>query len=136
MPTTPMVVLEIDDNTPAYLPPFTHDVSMWSFDDDHNLATRTGAEVFYRMHEAVDSSRFRGYPERAARNTFELFDALVDHSQVTWLTVAELGRERPWLPRDFLEDSVVRTLYALFGAIDAVAAQFGPDRVRLVFAFV
>ena len=136
MPPTPKVVLEIDDNTPADLPPFTHDVSMWSFDDDLNLATRTGAEVFRKMHEAADSSRFRGYPERAARGTVELFDSFVDASEVTWLTVAELGRERSWLPRDFPDHSVVRTLHALFGAIDAVATQFGPDRVRLVFAFV
>jgi hypothetical protein len=135
MPPTPKVVLEIDDNTPADLPPFTHDVSMWSFDDDLNLATRTGAEVFRNMHEAADSSRFRGYPERAAQGTVELFDAFVDASEVTWLTVAEIGRDRPWLPR-VPDHSVVKTLHALFGAIDAVAAQFGPDRVRLVFAFV
>jgi hypothetical protein len=131
-----MVVFEIDDNTPAGLPPFTQDVSMWSFHDDLNLATRTGAEVFRKMHEAAGSSRFRGYPEHAARGTLELFDAFVDASEVTWLTAAELGRDRPWLPRDHPEHPVVRTLHALFGAMDAAAAQFGPDRVRLVFAFV
>jgi hypothetical protein len=136
MPPTPKVVLEIDDNTPAGAPPFTYDVSMWSFDDDLNLATRTGAEVFREMHKAADSSRFRGYPDRAARGTVALFDAYVDASEVTWLTVAEVGSDRPWLPRDHPENEVVRTLHALFGAIDAVAAQFGTDRVRLVFAFV
>jgi hypothetical protein len=136
MPPTPKVVLEIDDNTPADKPPFTHDVSVWSFGDDLNLATRTGAEVFRTMHEAADASRFRGYPDRAARATVELFESFVEPSDVPWLTVAELGRDRPWLPRDRPEDAVVRTLHALFGAIDAVAAQFGPDRVRLVFAFV
>src|SRR5690348_4338251 len=78
MPPTPKVVLEIDDNTPAGEPPFTYDVSMWSFDDDLNLATRTGAEVFREMHKAADSSRFRGYPERAAQGTVELFNAFVD----------------------------------------------------------
>jgi hypothetical protein len=136
MPPTPKLVLEIDDNTPADLPPFTNDVSMWNFDGDLNLATRTGGEVFRKMHEAAGSSRFRGYPERAARGTHKLLDSFVDASEVTWLTVAELGRERPWLPRDFPDDPVVRTLHALFATIDAVAAQFGPDRVRLVFAFV
>jgi hypothetical protein len=136
MPPTPKVVLEIDDNTPAGESPFSCDVSMWSFDDDLNLATRTGAEVFREMHKAADSSRFRGYPDRAAQGTVKLFDAFVDASEVTWLTVAELGTDRPWLPRDHLEHSVVRSLHALFGAIDAVAAQFGTNRVRLVFAFV
>src|SRR4051794_11560090 len=53
MPPRPKVVLEIDDNTPADEPPFTYDVSMWSFDDDLNLRTRTGAEVFRKMHEAA-----------------------------------------------------------------------------------
>jgi hypothetical protein len=88
------------------------------------------------MHKAADSSRFRVYPDRAARGTVALFDAYVDASEVTWLTVAEVGSDRPWLPRDHPENEVVRTLHALFGAIDAVAAQFGTDRVRLVFAFV
>lgn len=136
MPPTPKVVLEIDDNTSADLPPFTHDVSMWSFDDDLNLATRTAAEVFRKMHEAAGGSRFRGYPERAADSTLKLFEAFVDASEVTWLTAAEIGGERPWLPRDHLEHPVVRSLHALFGAMDAVAAQFGANRVRLVFAFV
>jgi len=136
MPPTPKVVLEIDDNTPADLPPFTNDVSMWSFAGDLNLATRTGAEVFRKMHEAADSSRFRGYPERAAAETIKLFDSFVDAAEVTWLTAAELGTERPWLPRDYPEDDVHRTLKALFGTVDAVASQFGLDRVRLVFAFV
>lgn len=131
-----MVVLEIDDSTSADQPPFTLDVSMWSFNHDVNLATRTGAEVFRKMHEAVDSSRFRGYPECVAHGPVTLFDSFVDSSEVTWLTVAELGRERPWLPRNFSDNLVVRTLHAFFGAIEAVAAQFGPDRVRLVFAFV
>src|SRR3954447_19195007 len=124
MPPTPKVVLEIDDNTPADSPPFTRDVSMWSFDNDLNLATRTGAEVFRKLHEAVDSSRFRGYPARAARGTIELFDALVDASEVAWLLAAELAGERAWLPRDYPADAVHRTLDALFATIDAVASQF------------
>src|SRR4051812_5104322 len=75
MPPTPKVVLKIDDNTPAGEPPFTYDVTLWSFDDDLNLATRTAAGVFREMHKAADSSRFRGYPHRAARGTVELFNA-------------------------------------------------------------
>src|SRR4051794_34572750 len=109
MPPTPKVVLEIDDNTSADLPPFTNDVSMWSFDADLNLASRTGAEVFRKMHESADSSRFRGYPERAAAGTVKLFDSFVDASEVTWLTAAEVGSERPWLPRDDPENDVHRT---------------------------
>jgi hypothetical protein len=136
MPPTPKVVLEIDDNTPADMPPFTCDVSMWSFGDDLNLATRTGAEVFRNLHEAVDSSRFRGYPERAAGGTVELFGALVDAPEVTWLTAAELAGDRPWLPRGHPDDAVHRTLYAVFRTVDVVASHFGRDRVRLVFAFV
>lgn len=136
MPPTPIVVLEIDDNTPASEPPFSYEVSMWSFRDDLNLATRAGAEVFREMHKAVDSSRFRGYPDRAAQRTVELFDAFVEPSEVTWLTANELGRERSWLPRDHREDEVHRTRHGLFAAIDAVASQFGADCVRLVFAFV
>src|SRR5687768_835747 len=119
MPPTPKVVLEIDDSTPADKPAFTHDVSMWSFDDDLNLATRTAAEVFRKMHEAAGSSRFRGYPERAAAGTIKLFDSFVDAAEVTWLTAAELGTERPWLPRDFPENDVRRTLSALFATVDA-----------------
>ena len=88
----------------------------------YDLGGQHGAEVFRKMHEAADSSRFRGYPDRAARGTVKLLDAFVDASEVTWLTVAELEGDRPWLPRDHPEDSVVRTLHALFGAIDAVAA--------------
>src|SRR5947199_383915 len=110
MTPTPKVVLEIDDNTPADQPAFTHDVSMWSFDGDLNLRTRTGAEVFRKMHEAADSSRFRGYPERAAEKTIKLFDSFVGAAEVTWLTAAEIGRERPWLPRDYPEADVHRTL--------------------------
>ena len=43
MPPTPIVVLEIDDNTPADLAPFSYDVSVWSFHRDLNLHTRTAA---------------------------------------------------------------------------------------------
>src|SRR5688572_27164997 len=98
MPVTPTVVLEIDDNTPADQQPFTNDVSVWSFSNDFNLKTRTGAEVFRKLHAIAGSSSFRGYPERAARATHEVFDGLVEPTEVTWLTAAELPVDRDWLP--------------------------------------
>ena len=125
--------MEIDDNTPADEPAFTCDVSMWSFAKDFNLATRTAEEVFRRMHEAVDSSRFRGFPVRVAEETRKLFDHLVEESQVTWVTAAELGRDRGWLPAG--DSNVERTLRMLFETVDVAARHFGADRVRLVFAF-
>jgi hypothetical protein len=132
MPETPNIVLEIDDNTPVHLPPFTHDVSTWSFVDDLNLATRTAGKVFRDLHRASGSPEFRGYPERASPTTREL---LGDARDVSWLTAAELAGERPWLPAHDPDDPVVKTLRMLFDTVDVVAGYFGAQRVRLVFSF-
>ena len=134
MPPTPIVVLEIDDNTSPQHPPFTNDVSMWSFADDLNLRTRTAAATFRTLHEACGRSTFRGYPDRAARGTVALLDSFIEASQVTWLTAAELAGDRPWLSRG--DSPVERSLRLVFEAVDAAARHFGPERVRLVFAFV
>src|SRR4051812_10841287 len=112
MPPTPIVVLEIDDNTPPDLAPFMYDISMWSFENDFNLGTRTAAETFRSIHEALDGSRYRGYPERVARTTFELLNGLVEAEEVTWLTGAELAAFGPLLPTG--ETSVEKSLRMLF----------------------
>jgi hypothetical protein len=133
MPPTPVIVLEIDDNTPCDLAPFTNDVSMWSFEDDFNLGTRTAAETFRAIHEALGGSKFRSYPERVARTTFELLDGLVGAEEVTWLTGAELAAVGPLLPTG--QSSVEKSLRMLFETVCVAGRHFGPDRVRLVFAF-
>lgn len=133
MPVTPTVVLEIDDNTPADQKPFTNDVSLWDFSEDLNLHTRTAAEVFRKLHDAVDSSAFRGYPERATRATRELFGGLFESSEITWITAAEIPPDRVWLPTG--DSSVERSVRMLFETLDVAARHFGADRVRLVFAF-
>jgi hypothetical protein len=134
MPPTPIVVIEIDDNTPANMAPFTNDVSMWSFSDDLNLGTRTAAETFRKLHESADASRFRGFPVRAARGTIELFDGLVEAAEVTWLSASELPADRHGIASG--SPSVERTLRALFETVDVASRVFGADRVRLVFAFL
>ena len=134
MPPTPLVVLEIDDNTPADGAPFTYDVSMWSFADDLNLRTRTAAGTFRNLLSLAGSGTFRGYPERAAAATKSLFDGFVVESEVTWLTARELAGDRRWLPTGNSE--VERSLQMLFETIDVAARHFGLDRIRLVFAFV
>jgi hypothetical protein len=134
MPPTPIVVLEIDDNTPADLAPFLHDVSVWSFQHDFNLHTRTAAATFRTIHENLGGSRFRGYPERAARATRELLDRFVDAEEVTWLTGEELAAVHPCLLTG--DTAVERSLRMLFDAVEVAGRHFGPDRVRLVFAFV
>jgi hypothetical protein len=134
MPSTPIVVLEIDDNTPRELPPFAMDVSAWSFQHDFNLATRTAAETFRKIHSALWDSKFRGYPDRVAPSTWELFDGLVEAEEVTWLTGAELAAARSFLPTG--ESAVERTLKMLFETVEVAGRHFGPDRVRLVFAFI
>jgi hypothetical protein len=134
MPSTPIVVLEIDDNTPRELPPFTMDVSAWSFQHDFNLATRTAAETFRKIHSALGDSKLRGYPNRVAPSTWELFDGLVEAEEVTWLTGAELAAARSFLPTG--ESAVERTLRMLFETVEVAGRHFGPDRVRLVFAFI
>ncbi|MCB9852245.1 MAG: hypothetical protein H6819_04045 [Phycisphaerales bacterium] len=109
---------------------------MWSLKHDLNLATRTGAEVFRRLHDVADAGRFRGYPERTTRETFELFDGFVDASEVTWLSAAEIDRDRSWMPTDLGHGEIHRTLKAVFETIEVVAKHWGSDRVRIVFAFV
>ncbi len=133
MPPTPIAVLEIDDNTPRDLEPFTNGVSMWSFRSDFNLATRTAAETFRAIHEAIDHSRFRGYPKNVASATVKLFDAFVTPDEVTWLTGAELATASDLLPKG--PDSVCKTLRMVFEIVEVAARHFGADRVRLVFAF-
>ena len=133
MPTTPIVVLEIDDNTPRELPPFTMDVSAWSFQHDFNLATRTATETFKKINEAVTGSKFRGYPDRVAPSTLELLGGLAEASEVTWLTGAELAAARSLVPTG--ESDVERTLRMVFETVQVAGQHFGPDRVRLVFAF-
>jgi len=54
MPPTPIVVIEIDDNTPANMAPFTNDVSMWSFSDDLNLGTRTLVVMYMPARGKLD----------------------------------------------------------------------------------
>ena len=92
MPSTPIVVLEIDDNTPRELPPYTMDVSAWSFQHDFNLATRTAAETFRKIHVAFGGSKFRGFPDNVPPSTWELLDRLAESDQVTWLTGGGVGR--------------------------------------------
>ncbi len=133
MPPTPIVVMELDDSSGADLPPFTTDVSMWSFADDLNLRTRTAAAVFRNMHQACSSSQFRGHPPFVAQATSELFDGFVEPTEVTWLTADELGHERSWLPNG--DSHVERTLQLLFESADLAARKLGANRVRLVFAF-
>jgi hypothetical protein len=106
-----MDVLEIDDNTPPDLAPFSRDVSVWSFQHDLNLHTRPAAATFRAIHEALGGSRFRGYPERVARATRELLDHFVDAEEVTWLTGEELAAAHPCLPTG--ESAVERTLRML-----------------------
>jgi hypothetical protein len=134
MPSTPIVVLEIDDNTPRELPPFTMDVSAWSFQHDFNLATRTAAETLRKINAALSGSKFRGYPDKVAPSTWELLDRLVEAEEVTWLTGTELAAARSLLPTG--ETGVERTLRMLFETVELAGRHFGPDRVRLVFAFV
>jgi len=134
MPPTPKVTLEIDDNSPEDAPAFTSDPSTWSFDDDFNHGTRTAAETFRAMHKHVGGSIFRGYPERASKATLGLFDRFVDADEVTWLSAAELSGERPWLPTG--TSHVERSMQMLFETVDVAARHFGPERVRLVFAFI
>jgi hypothetical protein len=129
-----MVVLEIDDNTPGDLPPFTYDVSVWSFRHDFNLQTRTGAETFRKIHEALGGSKFRGYPEKVARATWELLDGFVDDDEVTWLTGTELADVRSCLPTG--ASGIERSLRMVFDTVEVAGRHFGPDRVRLVFAFI
>ena len=133
MPPTPIVVLEIDDNTPQDLAPFTNDVSMWNFKDDFNLGTRTAAETFRAIHKALGGSIFRGYPERVARTTRELLNGFVGAEEVTWLTGAELAAVGALLPTG--GTSVERSLRMLFETVEVAGRHFGSDRVRLVFAF-
>lgn len=132
MPPTPLVVLETDDNTPPELTPFTYEVSVWSFECDLNLGTRTAAETFRAVHATLGGSQFRGYPERAARTTVELLDARVGADEVTWLTGVELAAVGPLLPVGWSQ--VERSVRMLFEAVCSAGRYFGPDRVRLVFA--
>jgi hypothetical protein len=134
MPVTPIVFLEIDDNTPANEPPFTNDVSVWDFSEDLNLQTRTGTEVFRKLHLAVNKSVFRGYPKRAASATRKTFGDLVESAEVTWITADELPADRTWLPSG--NSSVEHSIQMLFETFDTAARHFGPNRVRLVFAFI
>ena len=134
MPPTPLVVLEIDDNTPPELAPFTYDVSVWCFEHDFNLSTRTAAETFRALHEVLGGSQFRGYPDRVARATSELFYRFVGPEEVTWLSGAELATARSCLPSG--DSAVDRTLKMLFDTVEVAGRYFGPDRVRLVFAFI
>lgn len=129
MPPTPLVVLEVDDNTPSEDAPYTCDVSVWSFADDFNLATRTAEKSFRLMHKAVCGGVFRGYPPNGSEVACKLFGG----DEVTWIGAAELAGERPWLPAPI--DGVTRTLHALFDTMDVAARHFGADRVRIVFAF-
>jgi hypothetical protein len=134
MPPTPIVVLEIDDNTPPDLPPFTNDVSMWNCQHDLNLATRTASETFRALLERSGNSEYRGYPVRVARATVELFDGYVDPSEVTWLTGAEVAAVRDCFPSGDTE--VERSLRMLQETVEVAGRSFGLDRVRLVFALV
>ncbi len=89
---------------------------------------------FRAIHEALGGSRFRGYSERVARATRELLDDFVDAEEVTWLTGEELAAVHPCLPIG--DTAVDRTLRMLFDTVEVAGRHFGPDRVRLVFAFV
>ncbi len=133
MPPTPIVVLEIDDNTPTELAPFSYDVSVWSFQHDFNLGTRTAAETFRTIHETLGVSKFRGYPDKVACATWELLDRFVDADEVTWLTGSELAAVHSCLPTG--DTAVERSLRMLFDTVEVAGRHFGPDRVRLVFAF-
>src|SRR5687768_14210933 len=97
MQPTPLVVIEIDDNTPSDQQPFSNDASVWNLKDDFNLHTRTAADTFRAIH-ALYEARFRGFPIEAARATLELFHGFVDAEEVTWLNGAELTAARSCFP--------------------------------------
>jgi hypothetical protein len=126
--------MEIDDNTPVEESPFSNDPSVWSFEDDFNLATRTAAALFQELQSRICSSTFRGYPPRTAPATQRLFGEFAEPSEISWFTAAELGTDRSWLPA--AGSHVERTLRMLFETLDTAARYFGPDRVRFVYAFI
>lgn len=107
---------------------------MWNFRHDFNLATRTATETFRALLERSGGSEYRGYPLRVARATAELFDGLVEPSEVTWLTGAEIAAGRDCFPSGDTE--VERSLKMLQDTVEVAGRYFGPDRVRLVFAFI
>lgn len=135
MPPTPMVVIEIDDNSSPPHAPFSSDPSVWNLWDDLNLGTRTGADIFRQMHAVVDAGRFRGYPPQVSRVTHKLFDGLVDEEEVTWLSAAEFGSNRSWLALLGDRHAIEKSLWCLFETVDVLSRRFGPERVRLVFCF-
>jgi hypothetical protein len=63
-----------------------------------------------------------------------LFDGLVEPSEVTWLTGAEIAAGRESFPCGDTE--VERSLRMLHDTVEVAGRYFGPDRVRLVFAFI
>ncbi len=132
MPTFPLVVLEIDDNSEPEMAPFTHDASVWSFLGDLNVTTRTGTNTLTAIHAAIDESRFRGYPKNVSKTTVELIDSLVE-GEVTWLSGAELAEVGPLLPTG--DSPIERSLRTVFEVVELVGRQFSPERVRLVFGF-
>jgi hypothetical protein len=134
MPPTPLVVLEIDDSTTPECVAFSQDVSVWSFEHDLNLPTRTGAETFRTLHRVLGESKFRGYPDGVARATTKLFDRFVGPEEVTWLSGAELATARSHLPSG--DSAVMKSLGMLFDVVEVAGRYFGPDRVRLVFTFI
>jgi hypothetical protein len=136
MPPTPIVVLEIDDNTRPDLAPFSHDLSVSSFHHgpNLNLHTRTAAATFRVIHEALGGRSSRGDPERVTRATRELLDDFADAEEVAGFTGEELASVHPYLPTG--DTAVGRTLRMLFDTVEVAGHHFGPDRVRLVFAVV
>ncbi|WP_339909310.1 hypothetical protein [Symmachiella dynata] len=131
--------LQIDDNTPADLEPFTYDPSTWDLSSDLGLCGCKDYAFFASIsgiRNVTDISpliALRGLPQ--TNNThdpiFQLSDDL-DDSAVGWLTLGEIqaAMDHMSVDRTLITSHVMRVLECMA----TLERLVGKDRVRLVFS--
>jgi len=137
MATYAYACIEFDDNTQRDEPPFTNDCSVWDLTGDYGVSTGKN----YRLFAALAGVRRepdgpeplylpRGLPPNVSDAARE---ALASRPVTSWLTAREV---REALTHGALDESTLsRSERFLLETIERAAGTYGPERVRIVFAF-
>ncbi|REK10794.1 MAG: hypothetical protein DWQ37_15235 [Planctomycetota bacterium] len=146
MHVTFVAYLAFDDNTPAHLPPFTHDPCVWSLVEDYGLSCCFDPAFFAALgypwaelgHTTDEDFGEPLVPLRGAPTFLgevsEARELLDTEEYVGWLSADELVAAINHASID--ETTLARPFQVLLGAIRYLASVYGENRVRLLFLFL
>ncbi len=128
--------LQIDDNTPAGVEPFTNDPSTWDLSWDIGFSEGKHYAFFAAISGVRNQSErkplfpCRGLPPTGCGIPEGLKDMAGDYN-VSWLTLSEIQAALAHM--EVAPESLHRSVRLVLRAMSCAEELFGKDRARLVF---